>query len=695
MGTASVGNVTVTENEEFIEVTCKNPSAIMRDLKNLLWRENIVSLFLVLKNKTITIHKFFGLEFYLMLQMLMEDRTIFCDLKSIQSIIDGLEQNTWIADIKRKFPSKVNYLLQEDFTAKLFDFQLKFLEKYDQTTQQYHLNGMLLAGAAGSGKTLTSLVTMHCLNCKKVIIICPKNAVYKVWQDNIERFFKKPQTYWCSPDNKKYNDERFIIVHYEAMEKAIQCIKEGEDYGLILDESHNLNELGTRRVDTLIKFCKLAKPRESIFASGTPIKALAIETLPLFTILDNFFNEEVSVIFQNLYKQNISIVKEIMRRRLNEVVYKIEKSQLGLDKPIINNIFIKTPRIKEFVLDTIRDKIREYVKTVSADYKTNMPKYIERFNQMVDIAKDHYLKNNPDDTLAVARFEEYKKLAMEVKYAHDRNNLWTIPEKTKKCKELETTLILKNIPTKVERDEFRELKSIVKYYRLKVQGDAVGKIVTQARIEANIEISNLLDYELLFNSTKKKTIVFTEYTEVAEAVKTRVEKLGFKPACVYGDSTSQLKSIVTTFENNKDINPLIATYKALSTAVPLIAADQQLLIGLPWRDYQLNQAISRIHRLGADTQARINIFGLDSTPDVNITDRTFNILTWSQLQVSEITGLENPYRLERDKPEELNEELKSAIRKFAPSVDLLPDSMTDKFISLLKRLNPIQFIKNW
>ena len=152
---------------------------------------------------------------------------------------------------------------------------------------------------------------------------------------------------------------------------------------------------------------------------------------------------------------------------------------------------------------------------------------------------------------------------------------------------------------------------------------------------------------------------------------------------------------VTDFLNNKDINPLIATYKALSTAVPLIAADQQLLIGLPWRDYQLNQAISRIHRLGADTQARINIFGLDSTPDINITDRTFNILTWSQLQVSEITGIENPYRLERDKPDDMVDELKSAVRKFAPSVDLLPDSMTDKFISLMKRLNPIQFIKNW
>lgn len=41
------------------------------------------------------------------------------------------------------------------------------------------------------------------------------------------------------------------------------------------------------------------------------------------------------------------------------------------------------------------------------------------------------------------------------------------------------------------------------------------------------------------------------------------------------------------------------------------------------------------------------------------------------------------------------DELKSAVRKFAPSVDLLPDSMTDKFISLMKRLNPIQFIKNW
>ena len=57
---------------------------------------------------------------------------------------------------------------------------------------------------------------------------------------------------------------------------------------------------------------------------------------------------------------------------------------------------------------------------------------------------------------------------------------------------------------------------------------------------------------------------------------------------------------------------MIATYKSLSTAVPMTMADVMIMVDTPFRDYIFQQTIARINRLGTTTQTYVYIAKLIS-----------------------------------------------------------------------------------
>ena len=68
-------------------------------------------------------------------------------------------------------------------------------------------------------------------------------------------------------------------------------------------------------------------------------------------------------------------------------------------------------------------------------------------------------------------------------------------------------------------------------------------------------------------------------------------------------------------------------------------ADTMVIINPPFRQYIMDQAIARIHRLGADTQTRIYHMNLVTGEEPNICSRTIDIMKWSKEQVDYITGV--------------------------------------------------------
>jgi hypothetical protein len=188
---------------------------------------------------------------------------------------------------------------------------------------------------------------------------------------------------------------------------------------------------------------------------------------------------------------------------------------------------------------------------------------------------------------------------------------------------------------------FKEAKTLVKYRSLKIQGECLGRILGRIRIDCHIDMVKHIDFKTIIDEAEKKTVIFSSYIEVCEETLKSLEKDKRKPAKVYGQYTKQLSQTVNTFMTVDDVNPFIATYASLSTAVPLIVANTMILINSPFRAYIQEQAISRIHRLGADTAIFVYECSLDTGDNPNISTRGIDILKWSQDMVKAITGTDS------------------------------------------------------
>ena len=156
-------------------------------------------------------------------------------------------------------------------------------------------------------------------------------------------------------------------------------------------------------------------------------------------------------------------------------------------------------------------------------------------------------------------------------------------------------------------------------------------------------VAKHIDYTKIIESTEKKTVIFTSYVNVLETTSHTVANLGYNPMVVYGKTNNELTAIITIFETRDEINPLIATYQSLSTAIPLTVADTMIMVNAPFRDYIHQQAISRIHRLGTDTQVTVYIANLDTNGVPNLSTRSIDILQWSQTQVEQIMNMKSPF----------------------------------------------------
>ena len=111
--------------------------------------------------------------------------------------------------------------------------------------------------------------------------------------------------------------------------------------------------------------------------------------------------------------------------------------------------------------------------------------------------------------------------------------------------------------------------------------------------------------------------------------------------------------------------------------------------------YQLNQAISRIHRLGSDTQVCINICALDTGNLPNITTRTVDILKWSQEEIEKITGTPCAYAIGDVLTYKDIDAMQAPIHTGVSELALKTDPLADKFTRFIKRIRPMSNVRRW
>lgn len=621
------------------------PSEVIASDIRKIWKTSRVdnNLFLTIGTSSFSFYEFFCIEIVYALNLLIENRRLRANRGTLKAIVEELEDKTWLKNLKEPVKTRLNRARFDDLTMTPLPAQEGFFDAYEGAKSRLGLNGYLLAGAAGSGKTYLGLTLHHLLEKDLVVIVAPSNSIETVWEDNIKKDFKQEQDYWLSTSkNPPVGNERFLVFRYEDLKKIEGTLKlfKYKDLGIVLDESHNFNELSAQRTQMFVALCATLKCTDVLWSSGTPIKAISVEAIPLIRTIDPLFTPEVEARFKAIYGVSSQRANDMLAHRLAGLMYVIEKKDLDIDPPIFQEVKIRVPNGDHFTLEAVRERMIAFTEE-RLNYYASQKKVNDRF--FYDTL-DAYARNL--SATERADYQNYvRALGVVINYGGDAR---FCAAEMVTCNRYEARKIVPWITNKADRERFKDIKSVVKYVRLKVQGECLGRIVGRARIEAHVAMCVCINYEELIRSTEKKVIIFTSYVEVVNALMKHFKDMGLNALFVYAETNKNLTAIRNQFIEDETANPLVATYKSLSTAVPMTAADVMLLIDVPWRDYQLQQTVSRISRLGANTQTYVHTATLDTGEKPNISTRNVDILKWSQQQVAQITGVKSPFELTDD-----------------------------------------------
>lgn len=500
--------------------------------------------------------------------------------------------------------------------------------------------------------TFSSLALSTALKSNLTIIICPLPTLKEVWIDSISSdsakcVFKDPQKVYIVRDNKPYQNEEFILCHYEGLDKLKELLTTMNNLNevcYIIDESHNLAEQTSKRT-TLALDClnyivtKAILQPNVILLSGTPLKAKFTEMLNISSFIDPYLTPQVSTKFVNFYKSPNALLSELLTQRYKGYSVKVKKDSIKLEPVITKYIPIKLANGSEFTIKEIRKELREYINKRLNELKSKHDFYRESYYNLKDRAL-LLLNKKPNDRDVIEYEDNFRKIMRA-----SPGELTTMPHIMKSVNDFENQLL--SVLRGDDKKLFSDAKSILKYPELKVQGEALGLIITGKRIQCHLEMAKQLKFADLVDSTLKKTVVFSNYVNVCQAAFDKCRDENYNPIGVYGEKVKNLDSSVKAFMNDKVTNPIIATYKALSTGVPLIAGNVVICVDLPFRMYVYDQAISRVWRLGQDQQVYIYILSLDTGEEPNINSRNIDIIAFFKEEVEKITGYKANLELDR------------------------------------------------
>lgn len=637
----------VKEDDQFITIENIDGSSLIRDI-NKHWKTTRISanMFVEISRYRLKLYKFFAIELAYVLQEVLNYRNKYVSVKAINEIKNALYENTWLKHTKPidqntvKGRLNLNNLLRFKKTFQPFQYQLEYYEDYNYRLDRFDMKGDLLAAQPGTGKTAMTLQVLECVDVDTIIVVCPLIALESVWTASIQDMYIKPPSVWTTLSKKPYSGEKILITSYEQQNKIVDILKanklKNKTIGVILDECHNLNEPTAVRTQLFIELCALSKSNNIIMASGTPVKALGAELVTLLTVIDPMFTPEVRDAFKKMFGKEATKGLDIIRHRMGIISYKIEKSEIGLDEPIFKEYPVKIPNGDRFTLDAIKVDMEKFITERWDYYKKRRSQDEALWNKIQD-----YYKNTlkTDD-----QKKAYKDYLHDVNIVKGMYDLREIGEIVKATNQYEKKFIEPALPRDWIKD-FRDVKSVIKYTQLKIQGECLGRVLGAKRIECHVAMVPYIDWVELTESTEKKAIVFTSFVEALETTDKVCKERGLNPIVVYGQTSNDLTKIIDQFDKDPKVDPLIATYQSLSTAVRLTMANVMILLNSPFRSYILEQAISRIHRKGQDTQTYVYQCVLDTGDKPNISTRSNDILKWSAEQVEKIMGFKAPFEL--------------------------------------------------
>ena len=628
--------------------------------------------------------RFFAIEVvYILNKLITEENLGYFDRESIKKIIEKIETETWVANTKKTHGDILDWDVLKKTTKKPFDYQMAYFRDFNETVPQYNLNGYMLASPAGSGKTWTTLVLGHMLRSDYFIGIVPKNSLQNVWEKTYKEDFNTTPYISKSGNVPDVETTSHFVFHYEAMDlisPLLNQIKKKSPHAklfLYVDESHNFNEITSKRTQKIMQLVEDLPSRSYIFqwASGTPMKALGSESIPLLKTVDPLFTEDVEKRFKKIFGKNNARALDILNRRLGIVTYTIPKEEVRqTSRPIVKHQTVTVPHGEKYTLPEIKKEILDFVEARLKHYMDHMKDYQSFYNEII---KEHESRlTGPEEK---KRFTTYRQYFVEIQRDYDPVAMKDMVKYVNQYEEKEIIPAIRG--PRDRREHFRKVRGIVKYVRLVVMGEALGGVLGKRRMECYQDMVTYADLESIIDVSEKKVVIFSSFVPVVKTLQTRLSQ--YDTRAVHQETNSKLVQIVADFGRKPEINPLLATYQSLSTAVPLTMANTAILTNLPYRDYEYIQATSRIDRIGQDKQPYVYILQLDTGNTPNISTRNEDIMEWSRAQVEAMMG----NTVEKTDVEDIVRHFKGSGNM--AGVKHIYEKIEKKLdIDVLKRLNP-------
>jgi len=629
-----VGAVTVKEDEHLIHVGGISTKAMIKEFMDVWHTSRLAdNMFTHVESSGFSFNKFFAIDFYYALETVVAQPKEKRHYRVLRRVMELLLENTWIGAIKKEHPDILNFSKLSALNVTLKPHQLEFLQQYNEVVPKYNLTGYMLAAAPGTGKTISGLALSLALEAEVVVCIVPKNAVDEVWAQTLETRFKKPQKYWKSTDgNRPQPGCQYYIFHYEQLEQAVAFFR-SQRYKravVILDESHNFNSTDSLRTGLFVELCRILKALHVLWSSGTPIKAIGNEAIPLLSTIDPYFDEDAKQRFQKIFGKNSVRAIDILRNRMGIVTFKVNKDVIVDTQLTSLQVGVKIPNGEDYTLDKIRQEMADFIVARIKHYRENFDSYLSTYQVCLSIHEGR-LRGE-------AAFEEFRRYKSYVTLLRQGYDPATMKDIVVFCNQYENKEIIPYLDKK-HKESFSQARSVVKYYQLKVQGEALGRVLGKKREQCHVDMVRYSGVQEYIDTAVKKTVIFTSFVKVVDEMSQYLDEEGYKPLKVYGETNKDLQPIVRKFESDIDANPLVATYQSLSTAVPLVMASTAIMLNAPFRAHEWEQATSRLNRMGQDSPVTVYNLFLDTGDKPNISTRSKDIMEWSKAQVEAIMGM--------------------------------------------------------
>ena len=448
--------------------------------------------------------------------------------------------------------------------------------------------GCILADDMGLGKTLqviAFLLKMHeegKLAENKAIVIVPAGLLCN-WQVEIKKFAPDLTFHAYHGGNRDLNkfNADVLLTTYATFRKDFEELNARKWQVVIIDEAQNIKNADSEQSKLLRK----TRAPMKIAMSGTPVENRLME---FWTIMD-FANRGFFPSAAEFREKFETPIQKMGNEKVAETFRKITAPfmlrRLKTDKNIISDLPDKI----------IQDEYAELTKPQAALYQ----KTLEYFMQQLEM--EQALSEKTNDAHAL-----FKRKGIILQMILALKQICNHPATFLKGAKAAQQNAEDSTPAGDAQAETAQASST----QAGENGAANTSQTEKAPELSSGKLQMLLDLLTSIQEQGEKTLIFTQFAEMGELLKSTIEKeLNLKAHFYHGGcSQTQREAMVRDLQENPDCKVLILSLKAGGTGLNLTAASQVIHYDLWWNPAIEAQATDRAFRIGQTRNVQVHRF---------------------------------------------------------------------------------------